>query len=72
MKFSNRYPITPAESDAIRVSSFVLLIIKLSENAKSAMKMDMVNPIPPKNPTLIICFHFMSEGNLVNPRSVEM
>jgi hypothetical protein len=28
------------------------------------MKMDIVNPIPPKNPTPITVFQFISEGSL--------
>lgn len=37
-------------------------------NARSAIKIDIVNPIPPKNPIPIIFFQFRPEGNEQRPK----
>lgn len=36
-------------------------------NARSAIKIDIVKPIPPKNPIPIIFPHFKSEGKVQRP-----
>ena len=57
----------PAIKEDIRIVIFVPVMISLSLKAKSAIKIDIVNPMPPKNPAPKICFHFKSDGNVQKP-----
>ena len=57
----------PAVNEEIRMMNLALLMIWWSSNANKVTKIDMVKPIPPKNPMLIIFFQFKSEGNLHSP-----
>ena len=41
-------------------------------NASNVMKMDIVNPMPPSNPTPITWFQLMPFGNVHNPNVTEI
>jgi hypothetical protein len=45
---------------------FALMIFSGSWKAKSEIKIDIVKPMPPKNPIPNICFQETSTGNLEN------
>ena len=47
--------------------NLALFMIFKSSKASRVIKIDMVNPIPPKNPTPRIYFQFKSSGSLHNP-----
>ena len=64
--FNQINPIMPETNDATSIINLALLIKSLSSKAIKVMKMDMVNPIPPKNPIPNNEFQFMSSGNEVN------
>ena len=53
----------PAIKDEIKMTNFALLIMAWWSKASKVIKIDMVNPMPPKNPTPIIDFQFKSDGN---------
>ena len=61
-------PIVPAINEAIRIAIFELLTTLSLANARSVMKIDMVKPIPPKNPAPIMFFHFKSDGITQSPK----
>lgn len=46
---------------------FELFMITVSSKARSVMKIDIVKPIPAKNPAPIMFFHFKSVGNMQSP-----
>ena len=60
-------PITPATNEEIKITNFALLIIVSLSNARSVINMDMVNPIPAKNPTPATDCQFKSSGSLQSP-----
>ena len=62
--FNVKKPIMPATNELNKIINLALLIIVALSNASSVMKMDMVNPIPPKIPTLKMFFQFRSAGSL--------
>ena len=53
--------------EEIKIMNFALLIIVASSNANKVTKIDMVKPIPPKNPMPRIDFQFKFVGSLQNP-----
>ena len=63
---SQTNPIKPEIKEPINIINFEFVIIWWSSNAKSVTKMDMVKPIPPRNPIPIIFFQFKSSGKWVN------
>ena len=62
----------PASSEAIKMAILEWLMTSLSSKASRVMKIDMVNPIPPKNPAPIIFFHFRSLGKAQSPKPVPI
>ncbi len=46
----------PAINDEIKITNLALLIMVSWSKARSVIKIDMVNPMPPKNPTPKIDF----------------
>ncbi len=64
-KLSN--PKVPATKEDSKIISLALLIVVSLSKASNVMKMDIVNPIPPKSPTPKIAFQFKSFGSLQNP-----
>ena len=67
VSFKLTNPITPATNDEIKITNFALLIIVSLSKARSVIKIDIVNPMPPKKPTPKIDFQFMSSGSLQSP-----
>ena len=65
--FKKRKPTKPAIKEESKIMNFALLIIVLSSKASKVMKIDIVNPIPPRNPTPITVFQVKSAGSLQNP-----
>lgn len=57
----------PAIKEERRIVIFVPVMSPSSLNAKRVIKIDMVNPIPPKKLAPIICFHFKSDGKAQIP-----
>ena len=53
--------------EAMRMVIFELFCSSKSSKANNVMNMDMVNPMPPKNPIPIIDFQFKSCGSLQIP-----
>lgn len=68
VNFKAKNPMTPATNEESKITSFALLIITASSNASKVINIDMVNPIPPKNPTAKMDFQFNSAGNLQSLR----
>ena len=60
-------PIVPAIKEESRMMNFALLITVTSSKAKRVTKMDIVKPIPPKNPTPNMDFQCKSRGSLQIP-----
>ena len=60
-------PIIPAIKEESRMMNFALLITVTSSKAKRVTKMDIVKPIPPKNPTPNMDFQCKSLGSLQIP-----
>ena len=60
-------PTAPATSELIKMLIFELWTILGSPKASKVMKMDMVNPMPPKKPAPIMCFQVRSAGNWDKP-----
>ena len=58
---------SPAINDEIKITNFALLIMVSLSKARSVIKIDIVNPMPPKNPTPTIDFQFKSSGSLQSP-----
>lgn len=56
-------PIIPAIKEESRMMNLALLIIVASSKANKVTKIDIVKPIPPKNPTPIMDFQFKSLGS---------
>ena len=69
---SHKNPIAPATVEAIKIAIFDWVISSGLSNASRAMKIDIVKPMPPRNPTPIICFQFKSSGNLQSPNETDM
>ncbi len=67
MFFKKRKPIKPAINEESKIMNFALLIKVLSSKASKVMKIDMVNPIPPRNPTPMTVFQVKSFGSLHMP-----
>lgn len=57
-------PKIPATKDDNKITNFELLTIVRSSKASSVIKIDIVKPIPAKNPTPKIDFQLISEGSL--------
>ena len=57
----------PAIKEEIKITNFALLMISSLSNARSAINIDMVKPIPPKKLTPIMAFQFNSSGSLQIP-----
>lgn len=60
-------PIIPAIKEESRITNFALLIIVTSSKASKVTKIDIVKPIPPKNPTANMDCQFKSRGSLQIP-----
>lgn len=65
--FNNKKPKTPAVKEAIKITNFELLMIVWSSKARSVIKIDIVNPIPPKSPTPKMDFQLSLFGSLQSP-----
>jgi hypothetical protein len=65
--FKKRKPTKPAINEESKIMNFALLIIVWSSKASKVMNIDIVNPIPPKNPTPTTAFQVKSLGSLHNP-----
>ena len=64
--FRNKIPNTPEITEPIRIAIFDELTNATSSKANNVMNIDMVKPIPAKNPTPKILLHYMSEGNFAS------
>ena len=64
MLFKYIKPIIPATKEETKIIILELSMCSPSEKARRVMNIDMVNPIPPKNPTPIMAFQLMSSGRL--------
>lgn len=62
----------PANNEEMRITNLALSIIVGDSKASSVIKIDIVNPIPAKNPTPIMLFQFNSIGFLQKPRNTAM
>ena len=62
----------PAVNEADKIAIFELLISASSLNASSVINIDIVKPIPPKNPVPVNVFHLMPEGNLQRPMATPV
>ena len=67
VNFKPTNPMSPVINDEIKITNFALLIMVSLSKARSVIKIDIVNPMPPKNPTPIIDFQFKSSGSLQSP-----
>ena len=65
--FKTKKPKSPAINEEIKIINFELFIIVSLSKASKVIKIDIVNPIPPKSPTPKIAFQFKSFGSLQNP-----
>ena len=52
----------PASKDAPKIAILEVEIKSYDSKANPLKNIDMVNPIPPKNPIPTICFQFTPEG----------
>jgi len=66
--FNAKNPIIPAANEESKITNFALFIIVSLSNASNVMKIDIVKPIPAKNPTPKIDFQFKSLGSLQSPK----
>ena len=57
----------PETSDASKMDIFDSVIITGSSYARNVIKIDIVKPMPAKNPIPKICFHFKPNGNAQTP-----
>ena len=57
-------PIIPETIEAASMASFAVVCVCKSEKERSDIKIDIVNPIPAKNPTPIICLVVQCVGML--------
>jgi hypothetical protein len=64
-------PKSPAKTDAINTAIFEWVIASASLNASRVMNIDMVNPIPAKNPTPNKSLFLMPSGKLHKPMATE-
>ena len=62
-----RKPTVPAAREPSKMLIFELWTISGLPKANNVMKMDMVNPIPPRKPAPMICLHDTSPGNWDKP-----
>jgi len=60
-------PIIPEIIEATSMASFAVVCVCKSEKESSAIKIDMVNPIPAKNPAPIICLAVQCVGIADHP-----
>ena len=67
MAFKNTNPKTPATNEESKIINLALLITASLSKANKVIKIDIVNPIPPKKPTPKTDFQFISLGNLHKP-----
>ena len=64
---SRTKPIIPARREAIKIAIFELFTKSGSSKASRVIKIDMVKPIPAKNPNPITFFQFSSAGKAHTP-----
>ena len=62
VKFKRTNPIVPATNEPIKIAILEVLIITGMLYARRSMKIDIVNPMPPKKPIPRIYTHFTSAG----------
>ena len=67
VSFKLTNPIIPAIKEESRMMNFALFIIVTSSKANKVTNMDIVKPIPPKNPTPNMDCQFKSRGSLQIP-----
>ena len=67
MNFNIVNPNIPATKDESNIMNFALLMMVWSSKASKVMKIDIVNPMPPKNPTPTTDFQVRSSGSLQIP-----
>jgi len=65
--FKIRKPTVPAIIEPSKILIFELWIISGLPKANNVMKMDMVNPMPPRKPAPMICLQNKSPGNWDKP-----
>ena len=68
--FNHKNPTIPDSNEATRIINLALLIIAALSKANKLIKIDMVNPIPPKKPAPNNFFILKSLGNFANPISI--
>jgi hypothetical protein len=56
-------PAIPATRELSKMLIFEFWMISRFSTATNVMKIDMVNPIPPRKPAPMICFQVTSLGN---------
>src|SRR3546814_19842450 len=65
--FRMKYPINPEIKEAARMEIFASVWNSGSENASKDIKMDMVNPIPPRKQTPHILPQVTLDGRVASP-----
>ena len=60
-------PVTAAMADVSRMLIFPMSVMTGSVNARLLMKMDMVNPMPPRSPIAATCPHVTPSGSEAAP-----
>ena len=64
---NHRNPMIPEMRDASKIEIFDSVINNGSSYASNVMKIDIVNPIPARNPIPKTWFHFKPNGNVQTP-----
>jgi len=72
VSFNRIKPMVPATNELIKTAIFEVLITEGISNARIPINIDIVNPIPPRNPTPVILFQLRSEGNVQSPMLVPI
>lgn len=72
VSFRNIKPIVPATIKVTKIGIFELFTMSALSNARSVMKIDIVNAIPYKKPIPIIYFYFNSVGNRQTPKQIQI
>lgn len=72
ISFRMMNPAIPETREAMSIAIFEILIKTGSVKARSVMKMDIVNPIPPSNPAPSITLHFKPCGSSERPAATAM
>jgi hypothetical protein len=65
-------PTNPDIIEATSMASFAVVCVCKSLKESSAIKIDMVNPIPAKNPTPIICLALQCVGIVDHPSRIAI